>query len=195
MFYLASTAVTGKGREAALTAEQSILHDEDNSFIPPTVHFRGNFPIFLDIPKPFPATPGLYRTDIDGQTLNPSSACSGLPSPPLPSRATLVPRPEVASPRGFVGLLPSCTTFLPKQSHMCFGTQLARQEAGMLHGFFPLAYLIYFLDPSIYPIEGPAVCDVVHQENALREENTRSVRPTKREMHLEDHCYAQNLKG
>lgn len=45
----------------------------------------------------------------------------------------------------------------------------------MLHGFFPLAYLIYFLDPSIYPIKGPAVCDVVHQENSLREENTQSV--------------------
>lgn len=167
--------MTGKGREAALTAEQSILHDEDNSFIPSTVHFRGNFPVFLAIPKPFPATPDLHRTDTDGQTLNPSSAYSGLPSSPLPSRATLVPRSEVAPPWGFVRLLPSCTAFRPPQFHTRFGTQLARQEAGMLHGFFPLAYLIYFLYPSIYPIEGPAVCDVVHQENPLREENTQSV--------------------
>lgn len=37
--------------------------------------------------------------------------------------------------------------------------------------FFNATYLIYFLYPSVYPIKGPAISDVINQENALVEEN------------------------
>lgn len=37
----------------------------------------------------------------------------------------------------------------------------------------PFTYLIYFLYPSVYPIKGPAISDVIHQENSLVEDNQK----------------------
>lgn len=37
----------------------------------------------------------------------------------------------------------------------------------------PFTYLIYLLYPSVYPIKGPAVSDVVHQEDSLVEDKQK----------------------